>query len=36
VVVRHVPTAVVLNEFYGSLFLESRETPFPAGALTRS
>ncbi|WP_328604917.1 hypothetical protein OG943_33460 [Amycolatopsis sp. NBC_00345] len=36
VVARHAPTAVVLNEFYGSLYFESRETPFPAGALTRS
>jgi hypothetical protein len=33
---RHAPTAVVLNEFDGSVFLESRETPFPAGGLTCS
>ena len=36
VVARHAPAAVVLNDFYSSLFFESRETPFPDGALTRS
>ncbi|MFI5613547.1 hypothetical protein [Amycolatopsis sp. NPDC051903] len=35
-VARHAPTAVVMNDFYDRLVHESRETPFPAGAFTRS
>jgi hypothetical protein len=36
IIARYAPVAVVLNDFYWSLFGESRKTPYPAGEVERA
>ncbi|MGH4025623.1 MAG: hypothetical protein ACRDRV_13695 [Pseudonocardiaceae bacterium] len=35
VIKRYAPVAVVMNEFYGKLYLESRTTPYPVDEIQR-